>query len=82
MELGALTPVNSVITPSGVMRRKFVHCLLGEPHVPIRASGNVARKRIWRGRPEFSEPAGRELVTPHGMIGLVGKPDVAIGTRW
>src|SRR5439155_14368626 len=59
---------------------ELVHCLLGEPHVPIRTSGNVAGKRIGRGRSEFSKPAGCDLETPHGMISLVRKPDVAIGS--
>jgi hypothetical protein len=58
---------------------EFVYCLLGEPHVSIGASRNVARKGIERGCWEFRESAGRELVTPDGMIGLVGKLDVAIG---
>ena len=58
---------------------EFVHCLLGEPHVPIGASGNVARKGIGRGCLEFSKRAGRDLETPDGMIGLIRKPDVAIG---
>src|SRR4030095_3021661 len=39
----------------------------------------VALKGSERGCYEFRESAGRELVTPDGMIGLVGKPDVAIG---
>ncbi len=58
---------------------ELVHCLFGEPHVPIGASRNVARKGIGCGRLEFSKRAGRDLETPDGMIGLVGKPDVAIG---
>ena len=58
---------------------ELVHCLLGKPYVSIRASGNIARKGIGGGCSEFREPATRQLVTPDGMIGLVGKPDVAIG---
>src|SRR4029453_226583 len=58
---------------------KFVHCLLGEPHVPIGASSNVARKGVGGGCSESREPAARQLITPDGMIGLVGKPDIAIG---
>ena len=68
------------MTPRGGDAGKFVHGLLGEPHVAIRASGNVARKGIGGGRREFSKRAGRDLETPHGMVGLVCKPDVAIGT--
>src|SRR5262249_15251214 len=40
---------------------------------------NVTGERIGCRRWEFSKPAGCDLETPDSMIGLIGKPDVAIG---
>src|SRR4029077_7015453 len=57
---------------------EFVHCLLGKPHVTIRARGDVARERIRCRCRELRKNAGLEIVPPNGMIGLISKPNIAI----
>ena len=53
---------------------EFVHCLLGKPHVTIRARGDVARERIRCRCRKLRKNAGRGIVPPNGMIGLISKP--------
>src|SRR4029077_7981876 len=57
---------------------EFVHCLLGKPHVTIRARGDIARERIRCRCRKLRKNAGRGVVPPNGMIGLISKPNIAI----
>ncbi len=64
MELGEFTPLNSVITPLGVILPNL--------------RGDVARERIRCRCRKLRKNAGRGIVPPNGMIGLISKPNIAI----
>ena len=57
---------------------ELVYRLFGKPHVAVRPGCDVARKRVRRRRRKARKDSAGEIEPPDGVIGLVGKPDVAI----
>ena len=50
-----------------------------EPDIAIRSESHVAGEGIWRGGLKLSERLCRQLKAPDCMVGLIAKPDIAIG---